>query len=80
MSWVSVILALLKLASTLFQWAQEQKWINEGEAKAVAKASAEILRKTNYAKHALEEANAMSDSELDQRLRDLEPGPPDDKR
>lgn len=79
MSWVSLVLSLLKLANVIFQWAQEQKWINEGEAKAVAKASAEILRKTNYAKHALEETSAMSDSELDQRLRDLEPKPPDGK-
>lgn len=79
MSWVSLVLGLLKLANVIFQWAQEQKWIGEGEAKAVALASAEILRKTNYAKHALEEFAAMSDGDVDQFLRDLEPKPPDDK-
>jgi Zn-dependent oligopeptidase len=78
-SWVSIILGLLKLANVIFQWAQEQKWINEGEAKAIAKSSAEILRKTNYAKQALEDATAKSDSELDEFLRDLEPEPPDRK-
>lgn len=80
MSWVSIILGLLKLANVVFQWVQEQKWINEGELKAIAKSSAEILRKTNYAKHALEELTAMSDSDVDKFLRDLEPGPPDVKR
>lgn len=79
MSWVSLILGLLQLANRLLQWGQEQKWINEGEAKAIAKASAEILRKTEYAKQALEEAAAMSDADLDKWLRDLEPKPPNGK-
>lgn len=74
MSYVSVILALLKLADSLFSYFQQQKWINEGQAIAVAKASAEIMRKSGYAKHALEEFTAKSDADIDDFLRNLEPG------
>lgn len=74
MSYVSIILALLKLAESLFGYFQQQKWISEGEAIAVAKASAEIMRKTAYAKHALEEFSAKSDADVDDFLRRLEPG------
>lgn len=74
MSYVSIILALLSLASKLFDWFQERKWIAEGEAIAIAKASAEILRKSKYAKQALEEFAAKSDSDVDDFLRSLEPG------
>lgn len=71
---LSVVLSLLKIASTLFGFFQQQKWISEGQAIEVAKASAEILRKSGYAKKALEEASGMSDDELDRRLREFEPG------
>lgn len=71
MSWVSLVVGLIQLASRLFGYFQEQKWINEGEAKAVAKASAEILRKTEYAKHALEEFESKSDADVDDFLRRL---------
>ena len=79
MTWVSVILTLLKLADTLFSYFQQQKWISEGEAIAVAKASAEIMRKSNYAKQALEEFSAKSDSDIDDFLRNLEPEEPGSK-
>lgn len=74
MSWVSIILGLLKLANVIFQWAQEQKWIKEGEDRAIAAATAEILRKSNYAKAALDEMHGRTDAELDDFLRNLEPG------
>jgi len=79
MTWVSVILTLLKLADTLFSYFQQQKWIGEGEAIQIAKASAEIMRKSGYAKKALEEFSAKSDSDVDDFLRGLEPGEPDSK-
>ncbi len=79
MSWISLILALLQLANKLMDWGQQQKWIGEGEAIQIAKASAEIMRKSNYAKKALEEFAAKSDSDVDDFLRGLEPGEPDSK-
>ena len=74
-----IILAFIKLANIIFTFAQEQKWINEGQSIAVAKASAEILRKSNYAKQALEEFAAKSDDDIDDFLRKLEPGNSDSK-
>lgn len=78
MTSASIVLALLKLATSLFGFFQEQKWIGEGEAKAIAVASAEILRKTNYAKHAMEEFAGKSDADIDDFLRSLEPSEPSD--
>lgn len=74
MTWVSIILAVLQIAEKLMEYGLQQKWINEGQAIAVAKASAEIMRKSGYAKRALEEATGKSDAELDDFLRSLEPG------
>lgn len=79
MSYVDIIITLLRLASSLFSYFQQQKWINEGQAQAVAKASVEILRKTNYAKSALEEFAGKSDTDVDNFLRSLEPGDPSSK-
>lgn len=76
MNYVGIILALLSLASKLFDWFQERKWIAEGADREIAKASVEILRKTNYAKTTLKEFAAKSDSELDDLLRSFEPGEP----
>ncbi len=80
MTWVSIILALLQLANKLFEYGQEQKWISEGQSIAVALATAEILRKSNYAKQAIKEFEDKSDSDVDDFLRSLEPGNTDSKR
>ncbi len=79
MIWLNLILMILQLVNRLMEYGQEQKWIGEGEDRQIAKALAEQLRKTNYAKQALQEARLMSDAELAQRLRDLEPGETDSK-
>lgn len=79
MIYANIILALLSLASKLFDWFQQQKWIAEGEQRAIAVAMVEIMRKSKYGKAALEEAHNLSDAALDKRLRDLEPEPEDSK-
>lgn len=79
MSWISLILAVLQLANKLMEYGQQQKWIGEGEAIQIAKASAEIMRKSNYAKHALEEFAGKSDADIDDFLRRIEPGESDSK-
>jgi hypothetical protein len=73
MSWVSLALALLKFVSSLLTWARERELISEGYDKAIAEQSAAILRKTDAGKKILEKVNAMSPSEVDSGLRDLEP-------
>lgn len=79
MDWLRLILAGLEVINKITDWALQRKYINEGQMLQIAKAQAENLRKSEYGKQALAEATAMSDDDLDQRLRDLEPGDPDRK-
>lgn len=79
MGYASIALAFLNFAGALFSFLQRRQLISEGQAIAFAKSAAEVLRKSGYAKQALEEASSMSDDELDQRLRDFEPREPDSK-
>jgi hypothetical protein len=73
-SWLSLILAVIQLVNRLVQYGQEQKWIGEGEARQIAKAQAESIRKSGYAREVMAEVDAMSDTAVDDGLRDLEPG------
>jgi hypothetical protein len=71
MMWGKIILLGLELLNRLFGYFQEQKWIQEGEDRAIARASAEIMRKSNYAKQALEEFASKPDAAVDDFLRGL---------
>jgi len=79
MSWVSLIIALISAFSKIYDWVRERQLISEGEDRQIAKALAENLRKTNYAKQALADAKSMSDAELAEWLRRFEPRQPDSK-
>jgi uncharacterized protein YxeA len=72
MEWISIVLAVLQLANRLLAYGQQQGWVKEGQDKFVALTAAEILRKTTYAKEALEQAGVLTPTELDNELRDLE--------
>ncbi len=72
MEWVGIVLAVLQLANRLLTYGQQQGWVKEGQDKFVALTAAEILRKTTYAKEALEQAGVLTPTELDDKLRDLE--------
>lgn len=74
MTWISLILAILQLVNKLMEYGLQQKWIAEGEAKMAAKAAAEIVRKSSYAKATAEEIADLSDGQLDDLLRWLESG------
>ncbi len=80
MSYLGLILAFMKLANNLFTWVHERELIDEGGARQVAKESAEILRKTNYAKATAEEIADLSDAQLDDLVRWLATGGPGDER
>jgi len=69
-----IILAILSIAEILLRFGEQRKWISEGEQRAIAAAHAEALRKSEYAKHTLEELSRLSDDQLDDFLRKLEPG------
>lgn len=78
-AWGQIILLGLQLLDRLLSYGQERMWIKQGQDEAIAKATAEILRKSNYAKAALKEFEGKSDSDIDDFLRSLEPGKPDSK-
>lgn len=71
MDWVALILAGLKFVSFLMEYGQQRKWIAVGREEEIARATAEILRKTNYAKAALAEFEGKPDSDVDEFLRGL---------
>ena len=73
MTWISLILAVLKLVNFLIAEGQRQGWIREGEQRQIAKAMAESARKHEETSKILDEVSASSDAAVDQQLRDLEP-------
>lgn len=73
MSWVSLALTLLKVVSQIMTWARERELISEGYDKAIAETAQSIMLKTDTGKKIMEKVNAMSDQEVDDGLRGLEP-------
>jgi len=71
MDWLKIILAGLSLIDKITDWALQRKYINEGQMIQIAKAQAEILRKSDYAKQALAEFTRRSESDVDDFLRGL---------
>jgi hypothetical protein len=54
-------------------WARERELISRGYDKAIAEVTQSILVKTDAGKKIMEKVNAMSDKEVDDGLRGLEP-------
>lgn len=74
MDWIKLALIILELIEKLIDRRREQGLLDAGREMEIAKASANILRKTTVAKMVREEINALSDKELDDLLKSLEPG------
>lgn len=73
MTIVSIVLALLKLAGILADYARTKQAMDAGEDKAIAQASASILAKSAAAKEVWEEVSKMTDKQVDDGLKGLEP-------
>lgn len=73
MTWVSLALALLKFANSIMTWARERELISQGQDIEIAKTTAAILSRTEYAKNVRSKIAAMDDKAIDTALRDLEP-------
>lgn len=73
MSWVSLALTLLKVINNLMTWARERELISKGQDMEIAKQSAAILAKTEYARDIRKKIAAMDEPAIDAALRDLEP-------
>lgn len=72
MSWISLAVNLMKLASLIIGEIRVQRAFNAGEDKAVAEASLAILRKTEQGKQIDAAIAAMSDADRKKLLTDLE--------
>lgn len=72
-SWLSLAIALLKFANSIFSWYKERSLINQGYEQAIAEEAQKTLAMTTRGKALLEKINAKSDAEVDADLRGLEP-------
>lgn len=73
MSIVQIILVILKVFDSLLNTYRENQWIKSGEDAEIAKVSASILSKTEYARHVREQVAGLDGSAVDKLLHDLEP-------
>lgn len=73
MTWVSLILAVLKVVNGLMDYVNREKLMKAGADAEIAKVSAAILQKTEAGKKIWEKVDAMSEAEVDAGLRGLEP-------
>ncbi len=73
MDWVKLILLVLSVVDKLIDHAREQKWIKQGQDEEIARASAALLAKTEYAKNVRDKIASMDYVAVDNALRDLEP-------
>jgi hypothetical protein len=73
LTYVSLILAILKLINTLMDYVNKEALMKAGADAEIAKTSAAILRKTQAGKAIMEKVDAMSNKEVDDGLTALEP-------
>lgn len=63
----------LQLILALVSWLREKGQLQAGADQEIAKASAAILLKTESAKAILAQVTAMTDAQVDEALKQLEP-------
>lgn len=73
MAWASIILTALKIINQIMGVVQQQKWIQSGHDQAIAEETKAILARTVAGKAIMDKINAMSDAQVDDALRGLEP-------
>lgn len=75
MSWVSFALMLLQVINKIMTYARERELISQGQDIEIARQTAAILAKTEYAKNVRDKIAKMDDRAVDDALRALEPRP-----
>lgn len=80
MTWASIILKILELVQWMIAEGERRRWIAEGEAKQIARASAEVIRKQEFGRAALRHVSGLPDADVDDLLRSLEPPAESGKR
>ena len=71
MIWVQVALALLKIANSWITWGRERVLIGAGEDKEIARESAAILSKSQFAKDTMTAVSGLDEKQTDDLLRQL---------
>lgn len=64
MSWINLILALLKVANIIFGWLHDNAKIKEGEDRAVARALAEMATRSTTIKEVEERFAKMTPADI----------------
>lgn len=72
-TWVKIVLLVLQLADKLFDFAKAQGYIQQGRDEEIARQTAAILAKTEYARGLRDKIAKMDEKAVDDALRDLEP-------
>lgn len=67
-TYVQLVLAILKVASALIRLGEQCRWIAEGERRALARGLAEAVRAANAAAAIRRDIEAMTDDEVDRAL------------
>lgn len=70
-TYASLILAVLKVINSFMNYVNSKELMQAGADAEIAKVSAAILRKTQAGKAIMEKVDAMSDTDVDNALRDL---------
>lgn len=71
--WVKIVLLVLRFAEALFDFAKAQGYIQQGRDEEIARQTAAILAKTEYAREIRAKIASMDEATVDAALRDLEP-------
>lgn len=68
MTYIQVVLVILKVASALIRLGEQRRWIAEGERRALARGLAEAVKAANVAAAIRRDIEAMTDDEVDRAL------------
>lgn len=73
MSIIELVLAALKFINWVMGFIDREQLKQSGRDEVIAQTTAAILKKTETGKAFMEKVNAMSDAQVDDALRGLEP-------
>lgn len=73
MTWVNLLLLFLRIVDSILTTQKEKGLISQGQDEEIARSTAAILKKTEFAKDALRKITALPEPDVDRLLRDLEP-------
>ena len=72
-TYAEIVLLILKVVNAIMGEVSNQRQFKAGQDAEIAKIAASILGKTAAGKAIMEKVNALSDTDVDAALRDLEP-------